>query len=66
MATNYFWIGYRFEKFRNQVAIRKKKLISHPEPSTILFIEIFASSVTDRLSQTINYILPYELFLNKA
>ena len=24
MATNLFWIGYHFEKFRNQVAIIKK------------------------------------------
>ena len=28
MATNVFWIGYHFEEFRSQVAIRKKKLIS--------------------------------------
>ena len=31
MATNFFWIGYHFEEFRSQVAIRKKKLISHPD-----------------------------------
>ena len=31
MATNFFWIGYHFEEFRSQVAIRKKKLISRPE-----------------------------------
>ena len=32
MATFFFWIGYHFEEFRSQVAIRKKKkLISHPE-----------------------------------
>ena len=30
MATNLFWIGYHFEQFRSQAAIRKKKLISHP------------------------------------
>ena len=24
MATNFFWIGYHFEEFRSQVAIRKK------------------------------------------
>ena len=30
MATNFFWIGYHFDEFRSQVAIRKKKLISHP------------------------------------
>ena len=28
MATNFFWIGYHFEKFRSQVAIRKKKKIN--------------------------------------
>ena len=26
MATNFFWIGYHFEKSRSQVAIRKKDL----------------------------------------
>ena len=31
MATNFFWIGYHFEEFRSQVAIKKKKLISRPE-----------------------------------
>ena len=31
MATNFFGIGYYFEKFRSQGAIRKKKLISHPD-----------------------------------
>ena len=31
MVTNFFWIGYHFEKFRSQVAIRKKKLISRPD-----------------------------------
>ena len=30
MATNFFCIGYHFEKFSSQVAIRKKKLISRP------------------------------------
>ena len=30
MVTNFFWIGYHFEEFRSQVAIRKKKLISRP------------------------------------
>ena len=30
MATNFFWIGYHFEEFRSQEAIRKKKLISRP------------------------------------
>ena len=30
MATNFFLIGYHFEEFRNQVSIRKKKLISRP------------------------------------
>ena len=30
MATKVFWIGYHFEEFRSQVAIRKKKLISCP------------------------------------
>ena len=30
MATNFFWIGYHFEEFRSQVAIREKKLISRP------------------------------------
>ena len=30
MAVSFFWIGYHFEKFRSQVAIRKKKLISRP------------------------------------
>ena len=24
MATNFFWIGYLFDEFRSQVAIRKK------------------------------------------
>ena len=31
MATDFFWIGYHFEEFRSQVAIRKKELISRPE-----------------------------------
>ena len=30
MVTNFFWIGYHFDEFRNEVAIRKKKLISRP------------------------------------
>ena len=30
MVTNFFWIGYHFEEFRSQVAIWKKKSISHP------------------------------------
>ena len=30
MATNFFWIGYHFEEFRSQVAIRKKILILRP------------------------------------
>ena len=30
MATNVFWIGYHSEKFRGQVAIWKKRLISRP------------------------------------
>ena len=30
MATNFFSLGYHFEEFRSQVAIRKKKLISRP------------------------------------
>ena len=30
MVTTFFWIGYLFEEFRSQVAIRKK-LISHPD-----------------------------------
>ena len=30
MAISFFWIDYHFEKFRGQVAIRKKKQISRP------------------------------------
>ena len=36
MATIFFWIGHLFEEFRSQVAIRKKKLISHPELQSFL------------------------------
>ena len=34
MATNLFWIGYHFEEFRSQVAIRKTKKI-HALPYTV-------------------------------
>ena len=36
MVTNFFWIGYHFEEFRSQVAIRKKKV--NFTPCSMMFI----------------------------
>ena len=44
MVMNLFGIGYHFEKFGSQVAIRKKKLISHPVNPSLCSIFIFKGS----------------------
>ena len=56
MVINYFWIGYHFEKFRNQEAIRKKKSISHP----VLEVKVSESEKLNWRSKTL------QLFLKKV
>ena len=63
MVTNFFWIGYHFEKFRSQAAVWKKKLISQPEGFNIFLNTSVKNEHTALFAQK-NYLLKASIICN--